>query len=829
MPIPTGYETEDGLHIVSSSEVRMPQELENAFLTLLSNLDMYKPFLPQAVLPHDDNDEHQWPVSPLTPSSGDHPPALHTPGCAVHVIPEPHHGATASEAGGSSVTDSVSRVSRVSSPQSIGVPNCMQVGVARRHPAGTLMVARLEVPCDFASSVASGAAFAAAAINAAQASGGIPAGITTGDCHCLVTVSWNVHRRCATHARTACETALAAAADIRYAQETPRGAKWSLAVTGGAMISTNIGGEAFRVPVLYGAPVLHGAAAAAVCIQLRVCTACDEQIFAKVRADIPARVVDTVELRSGRELIVYELLHSWSAVSHDQYLRAFSAMRRGRFEEARDLLVAELCGAQKGDPQVNRLLAVSAMLAACGGNAEYVRRMQMPFQDFEGDAAVAAAEGHFSDRVRALLDFSGSSPTSSSSTSRTSVRQLTPRRDSASELSIRVHPAGQKPADDGQLLAERLDALMKGGAGVMIAEPIPTRFSDARGRLYHRSSTKLGKGAFGDVWLGMANDGSMVAVKSLVLPGHDLMSRDSGTDHMRQSRDGDSDDEEAGSEGSWATVQWSNTLMRSAAAMNPRASACDVSLQQRTLLSTAQTRRRVADMVQEITLMTALQHENVVQYLGCAVEGVYILIVMEYIPGGSLQGLAQQFGGTLPAGSVPRFITDITRGLDFIHGRGIVHRDLKPANVLVTVEGQARLADFGASAELAAHSGGGAAGQGASGGPQEGGNVVSLVGTPLYMAPEQARGRAVAASDIWALGIVLCELLTGAAPWPAAELRDPMAFVRKLALDPDYLPRVGDGGMGTQAQALAELCLVRDPQERPTARHVLAHPYLLSQ
>merc|ERR1712070_637479 len=98
--------------------------------------------------------------------------------------------------------------------------------------------------------------------------------------------------------------------------------------------------------------------------------------------------------------------------------------------------------------------------------------------------------------------------------------------------------------------------------------------------------------------------------------------------------------------------------------------------------------------------MTQLRHDNIVQYLGCAVVETFVLIVMEYIPGGSLQGVMSQFGKELPQTSIQRFTRDVVEGLCYIHKNKVVHRDLEPANVLITHEGQCKLSDFGASAEL---------------------------------------------------------------------------------------------------------------------------------
>jgi serine/threonine protein kinase len=88
---------------------------------------------------------------------------------------------------------------------------------------------------------------------------------------------------------------------------------------------------------------------------------------------------------------------------------------------------------------------------------------------------------------------------------------------------------------------------------------------------------------------------------------------------------------------------------------------------------------RLEQIVNEVKMMTSMRHDNIVQYLGCAVPApfVHALICMEYISGGSLHALLETFSGELPVSSVQRYVTDIVRGLEFIHASNIIHQDLK--------------------------------------------------------------------------------------------------------------------------------------------------------
>src|SRR5262249_54048879 len=142
-----------------------------------------------------------------------------------------------------------------------------------------------------------------------------------------------------------------------------------------------------------------------------------------------------------------------------------------------------------------------------------------------------------------------------------------------------------------------------------------------------------------------------------------------------------------------------------------------------------------------------LQHPNVVQIYTIGVQGGRPFFALEHVGGGTL---AQRFGGKPqpPAQAAP-LIEQLARAVQAAHERGIVHRDLKPANVLLTEDGTPKIADFGLAKKLDA-------GQGKT-------QTGTVLGTPSYMAPEQAAGKKDVgpAADVYALGALLYELLTG--------------------------------------------------------------------
>src|SRR5207244_2740169 len=137
---------------------------------------------------------------------------------------------------------------------------------------------------------------------------------------------------------------------------------------------------------------------------------------------------------------------------------------------------------------------------------------------------------------------------------------------------------------------------------------------------------------------------------------------------------------------------------------------------------------------------------------------------LEYIEGGSL---AQRLrGAAQPARRAAQLVQTLARAMDYAHGHGVIHRDLKPANVLLTADGTPKISDFGLAKR-----------QDVPGSPTLTGTIL---GTPSYMAPEQAAGRVHEvgpATDVYALGAILYELLTGRPPFQS---QTPMATLQQV-------------------------------------------------
>jgi eukaryotic-like serine/threonine-protein kinase len=204
----------------------------------------------------------------------------------------------------------------------------------------------------------------------------------------------------------------------------------------------------------------------------------------------------------------------------------------------------------------------------------------------------------------------------------------------------------------------------------------------------------------------------------------------------------------------------------------------------------------------EAEAVARLQHPNVVQIYEVGEHDGRPYLALEYVAGGSL---AERLGGKpQPADEAARLVQALALAVHAAHERGIVHRDLKPANVLVAEDGTPKVSDFGLAKRL------GEAGQTQTG---------AVLGTPSYMAPEQALGdsRCIGPhTDVHALGALLYELLTGRPPFEGATLFETLEQVREHEplppgrLRPD-LPRDLD--------TICRKCLEKEPARRyPSAR-----------
>ena len=207
----------------------------------------------------------------------------------------------------------------------------------------------------------------------------------------------------------------------------------------------------------------------------------------------------------------------------------------------------------------------------------------------------------------------------------------------------------------------------------------------------------------------------------------------------------------------------------------------------------------------EATSVASLNHPNVVQVYdqGRSGDGRYY-IAMEYVPGGTLKDRID-VEGTLDPSEAVRLASQVAQALGAAHERGIVHRDVKPHNVLLTAAGDAKVADFGIARAASA-------------------SAISrtslVLGTASYMSPEQAMGEPVGpASDLYSLGVVLYEMLTGGVPFEAESL---VAVAMKHVNEPPRPPRGLNPLVPEEMDALVMVLLAKRPEDRYASAAELA-------
>jgi serine/threonine protein kinase len=215
---------------------------------------------------------------------------------------------------------------------------------------------------------------------------------------------------------------------------------------------------------------------------------------------------------------------------------------------------------------------------------------------------------------------------------------------------------------------------------------------------------------------------------------------------------------------------------------------------------------RLRRFEREARALASLNHPNVAQIHGVdQVDGTCFL-VLEFVPGQTLGELLSR--GPLPVAQAIDVCRRIAAGLEAAHEAGVIHRDLTPDNVRVTPGNEVKLLDFG----LARGIEGPGSGLGVR---QESGALTTeegrLLGTPSYMAPEQARGHAVDRRvDVWALGCVLFECLAGRRPFEGATASDVIAAVLEREPDLSHLP----ASTPPRLRELIERCLRKDTRVR---------------
>jgi len=191
-----------------------------------------------------------------------------------------------------------------------------------------------------------------------------------------------------------------------------------------------------------------------------------------------------------------------------------------------------------------------------------------------------------------------------------------------------------------------------------------------------------------------------------------------------------------------------------------------------------------------------LKHPNILQVHDAGEEDEQPYIVMEYVEGGETLKSFTQPEKLLPTKTVVEILYQCAKALDYAHRHGVIHRDIKPTNIMLTADGNVKIADFGV-----AHNATGDATQ-----------VMGVMGSPRYMSPEQVQEHELTnKTDLYSLGIVAYELLTGNAPFLGKSIPE---LVGKILDDPAPLLRTMNPDVPARLEEILKRILEKDPRKR---------------
>ena len=198
-------------------------------------------------------------------------------------------------------------------------------------------------------------------------------------------------------------------------------------------------------------------------------------------------------------------------------------------------------------------------------------------------------------------------------------------------------------------------------------------------------------------------------------------------------------------------------------------------------------------MLKEPRLQAALNHPNIVRMLAAEKEDKIFFMVMEYVKGKTLEKILER-EKILDAELAVDYVRQVSSGVDHAHQNKIIHRDLRPSNIMISEEGTAKITDFGTSAWL-----------------QNVHYATTRIGSPPYMAPEQFLGKASFASDIYSIGCIFYEMITGR---PPIFDPDPFKILERAQQGKITPPRLKNTKVLREVDDIIMKCLALQPEQR---------------